>query len=89
MSIRKTTFAPVQLLRSVHMKKSYLGKAGYPVLQASDHAPRQSWARGQWVAPGQWVVPGSCEQAPNVVQTENMKSAWENYANVNFLFWNF
>ena len=24
---------------------------------------RQSWPRGQWVAPGQWVVPGSCEQA--------------------------
>ena len=26
-------------------------------LQASDHAPRQSWPQGQW------VVPGSCEQA--------------------------
>ena len=32
-------------------------------LQAPDHAPRQSWLRGQWAAPGQWVVPGSCEQA--------------------------
>ena len=31
-------------------------------LQASDHAPRESWPRGQWIAPGQWVVPGSCEQ---------------------------
>ena len=30
--MRKTTFAPGQLLRSVHMEKSYLGKAGYPVL---------------------------------------------------------
>ena len=27
MSIRKTTLAPEQLLRSVHMEKSYLGKA--------------------------------------------------------------
>ena len=32
MSMRKATFAPGQLLRSVHMEKSYLGKAGYPVL---------------------------------------------------------
>ena len=30
--MRKTTLAPGQLLRSVHMEKSYLGKAGYPVL---------------------------------------------------------
>ena len=28
----KTTLAPGQLLRSVHIEKSYLGKAGYPVL---------------------------------------------------------
>ena len=27
-------------------------------LQTSDHAPRQSWPRGQWVAPRQWTVPG-------------------------------
>ena len=32
MSMRKATLAPEQLLRSVHMEKSYLGKAGYPVL---------------------------------------------------------
>ena len=32
MSMRKTALAPGQLLRSVHMEKSYLGKAGYPVL---------------------------------------------------------
>ena len=32
MSMRKTTLAPGQLLLSVHMEKSYLGKAGYPVL---------------------------------------------------------
>ena len=32
MSMRKTTHAPGQLLRSVHMEKSYLSKAGYPVL---------------------------------------------------------
>ena len=31
MSMRKTTLAPGQLLRSVHMEKSHLGKAGYPV----------------------------------------------------------
>ena len=32
MSVHNTTFAPGQLFRSVHMKKRYLGKAGYPVL---------------------------------------------------------
>ena len=32
MSMRKTTLAPRQLLHSVHMEKSYLGKAGYLVL---------------------------------------------------------
>ena len=32
MSMRKTALAPGQLLRSVHMEKSYLGKADYPVL---------------------------------------------------------
>ena len=28
----KAALAPGQLLRSVHMEKGYLGKAGYPVL---------------------------------------------------------
>ena len=32
MSMGKTTLAQGQLLRFVHMKKSYLGKAGYLVL---------------------------------------------------------
>ena len=32
MNIRKTTLAPGQRFRSVQMKKSYLGKAGYSVL---------------------------------------------------------
>ena len=32
MSMRNITLAPRQLLHSVHMEKSYLGKAGYPVL---------------------------------------------------------
>ena len=32
MSMRKTTLAPGQLLRSAHMGKSYLGKAGYLVV---------------------------------------------------------
>ena len=31
MSIRKTTLVPGQLLRSVHMEKSYLGKEAYPM----------------------------------------------------------
>ena len=30
--MRKTALAPGQLLSSVHMEKSYHGKAGYPVL---------------------------------------------------------
>ena len=56
MSMRKTSLAPGQLLRSVHMEKTYL--AGNPllevasvqrkthvnsVLQVSDRAPRQSY----------------------------------------------
>ena len=32
MSMHMTTLARGQPLRSVHMEKSYLGKAGYPVL---------------------------------------------------------
>ena len=32
MRMCKTALAPGQLVRSVHMEKSYLGKAGYPVL---------------------------------------------------------
>ena len=32
MSMRKTTLALGQFLHSVHMEKSYFGKAGYPVL---------------------------------------------------------
>ena len=32
MSMRKTALAPGQLLHSDHIEKSYLGKAGYPVL---------------------------------------------------------
>ena len=39
MSMRKTTLAPGQFLRSVHMKKSYLGKAGYPVLSVTSVRP--------------------------------------------------
>ena len=49
MSMRKTTLAPGQLLRSVHMGKRYLGKAGYPLYNTE-------------VAPGQrklmWTVTG-------------------------------
>ena len=45
MSMRKTALAPGQLLRSVHMEKSYLGKAGYAVLD-NDNPPLE-------VAPGQ------------------------------------
>ena len=32
MSMHKATLTPGQLLHSFHMEKSYLGKAGYPVL---------------------------------------------------------
>ena len=39
--MRKTTLAPAQLLRSVHMKKSYIGKANYPVKTSLNVAPRQ------------------------------------------------
>ena len=64
----KTTFAPGQLLSSVHMEKSYLGKAGSPVLYTTGNpplevAPRQRKAhvnsyRRQTVHRGK-VDPGS------------------------------
>ena len=38
MSMRKTTIAPGQLLRSVHMEESYLGKAGYPLYRPCTEA---------------------------------------------------
>ena len=41
MSMRKTTLALGQLLCSVHMKKSYLGKAGYPGNPPLEVAPEQ------------------------------------------------
>ena len=37
MSMRKTALAPGQLLRSVHMEKSYLGKEGPGVVQRVTH----------------------------------------------------
>ena len=43
--MRKTALAPGHILRSVHMEKSYLGKAGYPVLD-NGYPPLE-------VAPGQ------------------------------------
>ena len=48
--MRKTTLAPGQLLHSVHMEKSYHGKAGYsgPVHMIP----------GQLIAPGQLTDPG-------------------------------
>ena len=46
MSMCKTTLAPGQLLRSVHMEKSYLGKAGYPRCCTTGNPPLE-------VAPGQ------------------------------------
>ena len=52
MSMRKTTLAPGQLLRSVRMEKSYLGKAGYPVLYNGSPASRS--------CPG--ATKNSCEQ---------------------------
>ena len=46
MSMNKTILAPGQLLRSVHMEKSYLGKAGYPQCCTTGNPPLE-------VAPGQ------------------------------------
>ena len=34
--MRNTNLAPGQLFHSVHMEKSYLGKAGYPLLYNDD-----------------------------------------------------
>ena len=45
--MRKTTLAPGQLLRSVHMNKSYLGKAGYPVQYCTMGNPPLEVAPGQ------------------------------------------
>ena len=79
--MRKTTFAPAQLLRSVHMEKKYFGKAGFPVLYngypASQSCPeatkthvssysRQTMHRGK-VDPGSVSCLGSCEQALRLV----------------------
>ena len=69
MSMRKTTLALGQLLRSVHIKQSYLKVAPGQWKTHVNSYRRQtmhwgkSWPRGQWVALGQWVVPGSCDQA--------------------------
>ena len=43
--MRKTTLAPGQLLRSVHMEDSYLGKAGYRCCTTGN--PPLEVARGQ------------------------------------------
>ena len=52
MNMRKATLAPGQLLRSVHMEKSYLGKVGYPVLDNGQPASQS--------CPG--ATKNSCEQ---------------------------
>ena len=60
MSMRKTTFPPGQLLRSVHMKKSYLGKAGYPVLSVTGVRPcaEAKLIPGSVSCPGAMSCPG-------------------------------
>ena len=58
MSMRKTTLAPGQLLSSVHIEKSYHGKAGYPG-QRKTHVNshrRQTVHRGK-VDPGVSELP--------------------------------
>ena len=75
--MRKTALAPGQLLLSVYMEKSCLGKAGYPPLEVAlgqrkthlNSYRRQTMHLGK-VNPGvselPWgklAVPGSCEQA--------------------------
>ena len=55
MSMCKTSLAPGQLLRSVLMEKSYLCKAGYPVLynlRACSHDPGTTHYPGQLTDPG-------------------------------------
>ena len=54
MSMRKTTLAPGQLLRSVHMEKSYHGKAGYPVLYSTE----AKLTPGSVSCPGAMSCPG-------------------------------
>ena len=41
--MRKTTLAPGHLSYSVHMEKSYLGKAGYPVLYKGNPSLELPW----------------------------------------------
>ena len=74
MSMRKTALAPGQLLRSVHMEKSYLGKAGDPPLKvAPGHRKthvnshrRQTVHRGK-VDPGVSELPRRNELSPDHV----------------------
>ena len=68
--MRKNTLAPGQLLRSVHIEKSYLGKAGNPPLkvapgQRKPHVNsyrRKTMHRGK-VDPGVSELPGSNESS--------------------------
>ena len=57
MHMRKTTLGPGQLLRSVHMEKSYLGKAVYLVLYVNSYR-RQTMHQGK-VDPGVSELPGA------------------------------
>ena len=74
MSMRKTTLALGQLLRSVHMKKSYIGKVGYPPLEVApvqqkthvNSDRRQTLHRGK-VTPGSVSCPGIMLTGPKIV----------------------
>ena len=68
MSMRKTTLAPGQLLRSVHMKKSYLGKAGLPGVVSYR---RQTMRRGK-VDPGVSELPRGNELSRDHVNRPQM-----------------
>ena len=68
MSMRKTTLAPGQLLRSVHMKKSYLGKAELPGVVSYR---RQTMRRGK-VDPGVSDLPRGNELSRDHVNRPQM-----------------
>ena len=71
--MRNATLEPEKLFLSFHKEKSYLSKAGYPMLQRKTHVNsyrRRTVHQGK-VDPGvsdlplgnELSVPGSCEQA--------------------------
>ena len=78
MSMRKTTLAPGQLLRSVHMEKSYLAKVGYPPLEVGPEQRKThvNSYRRQTVHRGK-VDPGVCElPRDNELSRDHVNRPW-------------